>query len=259
MAISGAKSGSRRRARGAYGRLSADVPELKRDGFQRPFFKRRAALYVDGFNLFHALKDMGVPELRWLDLQSLARQLAPRGQKVARVTWASAMRPTSPEQQERHQTYRRALEATGVRALMGHYVVHPETCEACGHEWSVATEKQGDVNLALAMIDDAWLNCYDVAYLMTSDGDHAATMRYLKERFPEKELVLVSPPGRYHNKALLSWADYQAHTEVEMLVNSQLPDQVRTIGGIVDRPEGWNMDLPTLVEKGHLKLVVSNG
>ena len=95
-----------------------------------------------------------------------------------------------------HQAYFDALKATGVHCLSGHFVIYSDRCNACGHSWNVSEEKQSDVNLALSVLDDAHEDRFDVCYLITTDGDHAATARFLKERFPKKRLVIVTPPDR---------------------------------------------------------------
>jgi hypothetical protein len=68
-------------------------------------------------------------------------------------------------------------------------------------------EKQGDVNLALALADDAHRDIFDHCYLVTADGDQAATVRLVKSRFPNKKIYTVAPPGRQHNKMILSHCD----------------------------------------------------
>lgn len=37
--------------------------------------QRRVAVYVDGFNLYHAIDELNVPKLKWLNLDALARSL----------------------------------------------------------------------------------------------------------------------------------------------------------------------------------------
>lgn len=36
----------------------------------------RGAIYVDGFNLYHAISDLGMPHLKWLDLWRLGSLIA---------------------------------------------------------------------------------------------------------------------------------------------------------------------------------------
>ncbi|MBH9879347.1 NYN domain-containing protein, partial [Clostridioides difficile] len=43
------------------GEPSRRVPEVERGGPHLPLFRKRAAIYVDGFNLFHAIDDIQRP------------------------------------------------------------------------------------------------------------------------------------------------------------------------------------------------------
>src|SRR5262249_8698357 len=157
--------------------------------------------------LYHAIDGLDRQYLKWLDLKALAREIAPRSQAIRRVTWVTAFRPQAQKLLALHQSYYEALKATGGHCLTGHFVIYSDNCKAGGHAWNVAEEKQSDVNLALAVLDDAHEDRFDVCYLVTTDGDHAATARFLKERFPKKRLVVVTPPGRRANRTLLDWAD----------------------------------------------------
>jgi hypothetical protein len=233
-----------------------EVPVVRTDGFHPPVFRRRAALYVDGFNLYHSILDLDRNYLKWLDLRQLARVIAPPSQVVRKVVWVSAVRPGGKAKMARHQAYAGALKARGVTCLSGHFVVHADGCNACGHMWTVSTEKQSDVNLALAMLDDAHENRFDVAYLMTTDGDHAATARFLKERFPQKKLVLVAPPGRRQNRSLLQWADAQVMLEFDHLARALLPAMINTPDGPIIRPSTYDPPEPPRA-KGHLTVISS--
>jgi hypothetical protein len=234
-----------------------EVPVVRTDGFHLPIFRRRAALYVDGFNLYHSILGLEREWLKWLDLWRLAQVIAPRSQVVRKVVWATAFRPGVRHKLVRHQLYHDALEARGVTCLQGHFVIYPDGCNACGHTWQVAEEKQSDVNLALAVLDDAHENRFDVCYLLTGDGDHAATARFLKEKFPQKRLVSVAPPGRRHNGAILKWADAQVSLEFSHLANSLLPAVIEGPDGAILRPATYDPpEVPKV--RGHLKLVSSD-
>ncbi|MDC7683785.1 NYN domain-containing protein [Asticcacaulis sp. BYS171W] len=233
------------------------------NGFSLPFFRKRAAIYYDGFNLYHSVDAYKRPYLKWLDLKALAVALAPKSEVVKRVVWCSAFRPQSKSKLKRHEDYMNALKARGVTCRIGHFVSAIDGCNACGHQWHLAIEKQGDVNLALSIAADAEDNLFDVCYLVTADGDHAATARYFKERFPKKQLVLVCPPGRYPNKHIVPFVDRVMEIEREHLEASLLPQmtkhRTRFFGPhkLIERPEAY--DPPELREKGHLKVVVNNG
>jgi hypothetical protein len=235
-----------------------DVPVVRTDGFHLPVFRRRAAVYVDGFNLYHAIDALDRDYLKWLDLGALARTVAPRSQVIRRLTWCTAFRPSARHEVARHQAYHDALKARGVNCLTGHFVIYSDGCNACGHMWTVGEEKQSDVNLALSVLDDAHENRFDVCYLVTTDGDHAATARFLKERFPQKRLVIVTPPGRRANRTLLEFADAQAEITIPQLERSLLPPVVDGPDGPILRPSVYDPpEVPK--QRGHLTLVASNG
>lgn len=156
----------------------------------------RAALYVDGFNMYHALDDLGEAHLKWLNLKRLAEHIVPSQDTVTEVVYCTAYTPSDSNKRWRHQQYLNALELTGVRCEMGHYVHETMKCYNCTNVWEKPTEKEGDINVAIHLFNDAWLNRYDHAYLVTADSDQAATVRLFRAQFPAKKFTTVSPPGR---------------------------------------------------------------
>ena len=257
--------------RGRIRMADATLRGLGPGNFTPPFLKRRAVLYVDGFNLFHALLDQNRREWLWLDLQALGRGLIDPMERLTGVVWVSAHRPQARARMEAQFRYEAALMARGVRCLMGHFIVHGEHCRACGHGWSSATEKQSDVNLALAVADDVAANRVDSVYLLTTDGDHAATVRFVREAYPNKRIVSVAPPGRLHNRQIANWTDELVGIGSNLLTQSMLPDRLKTAKGWIERPEAWSArprlppppdppptDDAAKTKAGHLRLVVSN-
>jgi hypothetical protein len=232
-------------------------------GWAFPFFRRRAAFYIDGFNLYHAVDAYKRPYLKWLNLKALGRAIAPNSEVVKRVVWCSAVRPQNRGKVKRHEDYMKALKAQGVICRMGHFVHAMDKCNSCNHTWQLSVEKQGDVNLALSIAADAEDDLFDVCYLVTADGDHAATARYLKERFPKKKLVLVTPPGRHHNRHIERLADACVEIEMHHLEASLLPEMTKVRKRLLQRPDIVERpdiyDPPQVRQKAHLKLVINNG
>ena len=242
--------------------MSDDRGSETKEGWRLPLFRRRAAFYYDGFNLYHAIDAYERPYLKWLNLKALSRALAPRSEAVRRVVWCSAVRPARKSRLQRHEDYRKALEGQGVICRMGHFVHGMDHCNACGHSWQLSVEKQGDVNLALSIAADAEDNLFDVCYLVTGDGDHAATARYLKQRFPKKRLVLVCPPGRAPNRHVERLADGCVEIELAQIEASLLPQTAKYKARFlrraerITRPEIY--DPPQVARRAHLSLVVDN-
>lgn len=147
----------------------------------------RAAMYVDGFNLYHPIHALGEPYLKWANLWRLGELICePHGAQLVKVVFCSAVPAHYPDKRDRHNKFNAAQRACGVTIIPGHHV-HD------GEKWN---EKQSDINLALSLILDAVDNEYDMAILLTADSDQAATARVFKERFPEKRLLAVAPPTK---------------------------------------------------------------
>ena len=167
----------------------------------------RSHFYIDGFNLYHSIDDLGESFLKWCNLWKLSEGIAhSRGEALVGVTFCTAYYPGDHGKRIRHEAYKKALEAVGVKCVWGHYVTEPASCKKCNVEWTKRTEKETDINVALELYDDAVRDVYDTAYLITADSDQAATARMLKKRYPNKALVSVAPPGRRHSKDILHHA-----------------------------------------------------
>lgn len=86
-------------------------------------------------------------------------------------------------------------------------------------------EKKSDVNMALAIYRDATKGVYDKAMLITGDNDIAPAIRLVKADYPNKEFMVLFPPGgkghtlkqECHKKQIL---------QKQQLQNAQLPNPV---------------------------------
>ena len=210
----------------------------------------RAAFYIDGFNLYHAIDDLARPRLKWLDLRALGRRvLSDRGvkSKIARIVYCTAVGDDTYKA-ARHNLYIDALRHSGVEVLQGH--VSRERVKwraACGQTWMRATEKRSDVHLALSLFHDACTTDISDFYLLTTDGDQAATAEFLQRHAPGKRLISVVPPGRDINRAIGALAHGRHRLNAEMLESCLLPlALVDGARGVVARaprqyhpPPGW--------------------
>lgn len=173
------------------------------DGNQAPEPKVRAAFYIDGFNFYHALDALGQPHLKWLSYWKLCKNVLPqRTQELVGVTWCTARHPSDNSKAIRHDALVLAQKCEGVLVRTGHFVNEDRDCRGCGNAWKHPSEKEGDINVAINLLRDAFHNVYDHAYLLTADSDQVATIRMFKAEFPHKNLTVVVPPGRERSKHL---------------------------------------------------------
>ncbi len=161
----------------------------------------RAALYVDGFNLYHPIVQMGENHLKWACLWQLGERLCEKGgQRLVKVVFCTAVPKIERDagKHDRHIRFNSAQKARGVDVILGHYV--PEPIEENGQPTGAKkwTEKQTDINVSLSLLFDGVDDVYDVAFLLSADTDQVATARVFTERLSSqgKTLIGVAPPTR---------------------------------------------------------------
>ncbi len=207
----------------------------------------RGGVYVDGFNLYHAIDDLRLPYLKWVCLKRLSSRFS-RGHahQIDRIVFGTAFFPGNFEKRKRHEAYNQALEANGVSVKLGHTTKEPIKCRSCGHQWDQPREKETDINVALSMFDDAAQGLIDVVFLISADTDQAATLKFLKRRFPEIKRVVVTPLGRPKSKHLRDLADANITLNADDIDACVLPAFVRPEKGrLIVRPahyhppDGW--------------------
>jgi hypothetical protein len=172
--------------------------------------RRKAAFYVDAFNLYYSILNLEQPHLKWINLWALCASLIPKkDEELVKVVFCSAYNKHDEGKLKRHQTYVKVLKHFGVTCEMGHFIRQPRACNKCDHSWEEASEKQTDVNLALHLFHDAGCDVFDHAYLLTADSDQAATAKMLKTVYPGKRLTTVVPPTKTVSDHILAYADAQ--------------------------------------------------
>ncbi len=172
----------------------------------------RIIAYIDGFNLYHAIDDIGKfnlrkpnasgvrrPHLKWLNLWALCESMARSGETLTEVNYFSAYATWLPDAHKRHLEYVKALRYTNVSCVMGHFKDKKLRCKSCGVTWVGHEEKETDVHIAARIVFDACENRFDRAILITADSDLAPALNIVKSRFPAKQLFVVSPPDRFNH------------------------------------------------------------
>ena len=193
---------------------------------------RRVNMYVDGFNLYHALDQQAEPPLKWLNLRELARTFLAPGEALNRVVYFTAVLTWDHEKQRRHRTYIAAQRAVGVDVVESIFKKVTKHCRTAARNCSRYEEKQTDVALAVAMLSDAMRNDYDRAILITADSDQIPLLKELRASFPEKPITLAAPPGRAKDaRELGAIAADRKPLTVERLRACPLPRDVRDADG----------------------------
>ena len=211
------------------------------------FFKNmRTSIYIDGFNLYYRVKGTGY---KWLDLMALCKNLLDdRKNTIDTVNYYTAKvkgRKKDPRKPERQGIYWRALQKhiPQLNIKLGHFMKYNRSMPRFDNEEEFVNvirmeEKGTDVNLAVSLLNDMWLDKYDCAVIISNDSDLAEAMRLVSEH-SEKILILIPPKQRRSpiSKKLKQYAHYVHPIRNSVLAKSQLPNPIP--GTKLYKPDSW--------------------
>lgn len=158
---------------------------------------RRVIVYIDGFNLYHAIDNLAKPHLKWLDVRSLAEGLLRKEEQLKAVKYFSAYATWKPDSHARHRAYVEALESRGVDVMLGQFKQKPRRCRQCKSVWMSHEEKETDVQIATHMVADALQGEVDRLILISADTDLAPPIQMIAKLAPKCEVFVATPPKRF--------------------------------------------------------------
>jgi hypothetical protein len=202
--------------------------------------------YIDGFNLYHGLRDRYQHRYLWLDVVQLVGRLRPRDSVMA-VRYFTAIVRNDPPAQARQLAYLDALRAKSgscLQIIHGRYQAKQQQCRSCGATWTSYEEKETDVNIAVSLVADAASASADLALLISADSDLCPAIRTARVVTAARQtrfgIVAAFPPRRYSHeiKRLIPGAFTLSHQDIR---NSLLPDTITdtTSGRKFHRPQKW--------------------
>ena len=206
----------------------------------------RVYVYVDGFNLYYrALK--GTPH-KWLNLVALSQRLVAPGDTIEFVRYFTARvsaRAGDPDAPRRQQILFNALRSElKVIFHLGTFLANtkwrPLASNPAKFVEILNTEEKGsDVNLAVHLVNDAWLNRYDVALVMSQDSDLIEPMRIAKDE-RGKKIGLIWLDGGRPNPKMVAASSFARHISNADLVASQFPNPIVKLDGTqILKPATW--------------------
>ena len=221
---------------------------------------KRVCVYIDGFNVFHAIKKAFGKKYFWLNYKQLAREYLQHWEILEQVYYFSAFFYSDAEGVKRHKEYVRALQKKGIKIILGNYqerdakfdkkrnpinsVSYWKDTQTEKSEiqklpvpdilaYNKFEEKRTDVNMAIQIVIDGLLDKYDKAIIITGDSDIAPAIEAVK-RLKGKEFVSVVPiwwKGRTISH--VCWSKIEM--KESHLSNAQFPE----IMGTIEKPEWW--------------------
>lgn len=200
----------------------------------------RVAAYVDGFNLYNGMHDARQRRGLWLDLESLLRSLLRGNQALTAVHYFTAL--VQGQGRQRQETYLKALEGHCriTQLHVGRFQAKRLNCRQCGHTRVSHEEKESDVSLAVQLVEDAAVDAFDQALIVSGDSDMAPAIRSVRRIAPSKRLVAVFPPRR-SSVTLKGAVDATLNIFDKVPERHQLPDKVQAADGtFFERPHHWH-------------------
>ena len=205
---------------------------------------QRVAVYVDGFNLYYGIKQSGWRRYYWLDLCRLGESLLRPNQQLQVVRYFTArVYPDHDDhgKRDRQTTYLEALETLDDLSIYyGHFQPKRRSCFNCGSVWQSYEEKMTDVNISVALLNDAQDDLFDTAMIISADSDLVGPVQSVLDRYPSKRVIAAFPPNR-KSKHLRQVVTASFTIGRDKLRNSQLSDEVtRSDGYDLERPASWS-------------------
>jgi uncharacterized LabA/DUF88 family protein len=194
----------------------------------------RVAVYIDGFNLYHAIDDLNKPHLKWLNLYDLSKKLLRNDETLAKVHFFTTIVDWQAGKQDRHETYVKALEAKGVVVSPGNFKRSHRHCSKNQTSCPFREEKQTDVAIGVNMVADAFLDIFDRVIMLTADTDQIPAVKMIKTHFPNKQITWLAPPGRMQEtRELGNLIPDRAELTAGMIGNCRLPNRLKDAEGNV--------------------------
>ncbi|MEW6194268.1 MAG: NYN domain-containing protein [Bacteroidota bacterium] len=203
-------------------------------------------IYIDGFNFYYrAVKNT---PYKWLDFKSLFEKLLSKNNEITQIKYFTALvsGKTNPYKPIKQQTYLRALQSfiPEIKIYYGHFLTHEVMAPLAKPVDNQRTariikteEKGSDVNIAVHLLNDAWLNNYDCAVIVSNDSDLVESMKLVKEYHSSKILGLIMPGKGHPSKELMKHADFVKRIRVGVLEASQLPNPIPDTN--ISKPTDW--------------------
>ncbi|WP_424945952.1 NYN domain-containing protein [Candidatus Spongiihabitans sp.] len=155
--------------------------------------KYRTCVYIDGFNFYHSIEEQikdGIcyyPSLRML-CKNILESIVDQEHILGEIHYCTALVESTkvdPTKLDRQKAYISALKDKDedVKIHYGNFV--------WSRRLNRRVEKRSDVNLAVHLLNDAWLDKYNFAVIISGDADYLEAVRMVKKTFPGKPEKII--------------------------------------------------------------------
>jgi len=231
-------------------------PEAPKGAF---FMPKKVIFYIDGFNFYNGLRNAAQivdnkpgsnrwKKFYWIDFVKLCSSLLMEGEQLIYVRYFTA-RPISAGKRERQNQLMKVNEIINndlLKITYGEYFEKEITCRAtCGEKFTVPEEKQTDVNIASAILEDYFTGICDKSILISADSDLLPPLKAFnktnKRMDRSHDVEVCFPPGRYsseiYNCSSVKIRQLKGYRSA--FNKSLLPDAVKIKESSIEIPSKW--------------------
>jgi uncharacterized LabA/DUF88 family protein len=195
---------------------------------------RRYCFYIDGLNVYHAIK-AAAPQYLWLDYGALARNVVGAKDTIHQVLYFTTIARFKRRTIKPHEQYIKALRSSGVETVRGRFMKHQVHCPFCHRLFWRPEEKRTDVNIALHLIRDAIEDAFERAVIVSADSDLLPAIEMVHYLQPDKQVGVMTPLARA-SVQLVEKADFSYRMSQDLLARSQFPNEIKTPDGMIRKP-----------------------
>ena len=230
----------------------------------------RVAFIVDGFNLYHSIRDaekvVAQRPQRWLDISRLCRSYLHhfgRSATLEGVYYFSAiarhLAVSNTDIEARHQAYISAIKSAGVKVTLANFKARDKYiplryCKfkigrfkrlfrfplpKCRLVYNRAEEKETDVAIASKMFELLHRGSADAVVIISGDTDLLPAIRTARDLFPAAPIAVMFPYNR-HNAELKRAVKQSFKIAKDQYAKFQFPDPITLPNGhVIKKPLKW--------------------
>ena len=200
----------------------------------------KTAIFIDGFNLYHALDDEpSYHKYKWLNLEKLSKCFIGSKDSIVEIFYFTAYTTWNASKLTKYKNYVAALRLGNVKVIFGAFRHKDRTCQICHKQYKTFEEKQTDVNIAIKLFQTAIADTWDTALIVSGDSDLIPAIRAIKTTFPSKQTGVIIPIGR-RAEELKKETDFHKKIKKKHLETCQFNEIIKLNDShVLKCPDSW--------------------
>ena len=207
----------------------------------------RTIVYIDWFNLYYGIIEKS--GYRWVNLSTLFNSILKSRHNIVAIKFFTAnllVIGNNHTVKKEQENFHRALSIFNpeIEMFFGKFIektvrISPTLNAPLSKtiEFNTFEEKETDVNLAVEMMSDFYLNKFDCAVLVSNDSDFSSVLNKIHSQ-SSKSIGLITPGKQTRASFRLSrFATFKRRIALSHLKDNQLPNQIPNSNII--KPPRW--------------------